>query len=129
MSVQTNSAVRAIQASVAVDRFGVSAAVPNTGAVINVAPVERPPEAAATEAAPEPVQLAQAVDDLNQRFKDNRTDLRFSVDDDSGRMVVSIVDSKDGTVLRQMPTEEALRVSKALDQALGRVRLARDEEE
>jgi len=119
MSVQTSSAVSAIQATVAVDRFGVSAAVPNTGAVVDVAPVARVAAVATTEVAPEPVQLAQAVDNLNKRFKDSHTDLRFSVDDDSGRMVVSVVDTTDGTVLRQMPTEEALRVSKALDKALG----------
>lgn len=119
MSVNPNTAVSAIQASVAVDRFGVSVAVPNTGTVVQVAPVERPSETAITEVAAEPVQLAQAVDDLNQRFKDSRTDLRFSIDDDSGRTVVSVVDAEDGTVLRQMPSVEALRVSKALDQALG----------
>ena len=119
MSVQTSSAVSAIQATVAVDRFGVSAVVPNTGAVVDVAPVARAAAVATTDVAPEPVQLAQAVDNLNKRFKDSHTDLRFSVDDDSGRMVVSVVDAADGTVLRQMPTEEALRVSKALDKALG----------
>lgn len=119
MSMNSSNAVSAIQATVAVDRFGVSAAVPNTGAVVNVPPVARPSDLAVTDVAPEPVQLAQAVDDLNQRFKDSRTDLRFSIDDDSGRMVVSVVDAEDGKVLRQMPTVEALRVSKALDQALG----------
>lgn len=119
MSVQTSSAVSAIQATVAVDRFGVSAVVPNTGAVVDVAPAARAAAVATTDVAPEPVQLAQAVDNLNKRFKDSHTDLRFSVDDDSGRMVVSVVDAADGTVLRQMPTEEALRVSKALDKALG----------
>ncbi|WP_293373532.1 flagellar protein FlaG [Nevskia sp.] len=119
MSLNTSNTVNAIQATVAVDRFGISATVPNTGAGVAVSPVARPPERAATERAPEPVQLAQAVDDLNQRFRDSRTDLRFSVDDDSGRTVVSVVDAEDGRVLRQMPTVEALRVSKALDQALG----------
>ena len=96
-----------------------SATVPNTGVVVTVAPVARPSELAGTEVAPEPVQVAQAVDDLNQRFRESRTDLRFSIDDDSGRIVVSVVDAEDGKVLRQMPTAEALRVSKALDQALG----------
>jgi len=119
MSVQTSSAVSAIQATVAVDRFGVSASVPNAGPVVSVPGVEQPATLAVTDVAPEPAQLAQAVDDLNQRFRDTRTDLRFSVDEDSGQMVVSIVDAADGKVLRQMPTEEALRVAKALDKALG----------
>lgn len=119
MTMNTSSPVNAIQASVAVDRFGMSAAVPSTVAIVEVAPVAQPSATAATERAPEPVQLAQAVDDLNQRARGSRTDLQFKIDEDSGRTVVSVVDAGDGTVLRQMPTEEALRVSRALDKALG----------
>jgi len=121
MSVSNSSAASAIQATVAVDRFGVSAAVPNTSVSVQLPVVARPSETAATERAPEPVQLAQAVDDLNQQARDSRTDLKFKIDEDSGRTVVSIVDAGDGTVLRQMPTEEALRVSRALDKTLGKL--------
>jgi len=121
MSLNTSSAAPAIQATVAVDRFGVSAAVPNTSVSVQLPVVARPSETAATERAPEPVQLAQAVDDLNQQARDSRTDLKFKIDEDSGRTVVSIVDAGDGTVLRQMPTEEALRVSRALDKTLGKL--------
>lgn len=119
MSMNSSSPVSAIQASVAVDRFGVSAAVPNTQSTVQLPAVAQPAVTAATERAAEPVQLAQAVGDLNQRARDSRTDLQFKIDEDSGRTVVSVVDSGDGTVLRQMPTEEALRVSRALDKALG----------
>jgi len=121
MSLNTSSAAPAIQATVAVDRFGVSAVVPNTSVPVQLPVVARPSETAATERAPEPVQLAQAVDDLNQQARDSRTDLKFKIDEDSGRTVVSIVDAGDGTVLRQMPTEEALRVSRALDKTLGKL--------
>jgi len=121
MSVSNSSAASAIQATVAVDRFGVSAAVPNTSVSVQLPVVARPSETAATERAPEPVQLAQAVDDLNQQVRDSRTDLQFKIDEDSGRTVVSIVDAGDGTVLRQMPTEEALRVARALDKTLGKL--------
>jgi len=121
MSLNTSTAAPAIQATVAVDRFGVSAAVPNTSVSVQLPVVARPSETAATERAPEPVQLAQAVDDLNQQARDSRTDLKFKIDEDSGRTVVSIVDAGDGTVLRQMPTEEALRVSRALDKTLGKL--------
>lgn len=120
MSLSTTTAVSTIQAPVAVDRVAVSVvALPNAGQATPIPVVARPSDTAATDVAPQPAQLAQAVDDLNKRFKDSHTDLRFSIDDDSGRTVVSIVDAEDGTVLRQMPTEEALRVAKALDQALG----------
>jgi flagellar protein FlaG len=119
MSMNTSSAVSAIQASVAVDRFGVSVAVPNTQVAVPSPTVAQPSLTAATERAAEPVQLAQAVGDLNQHARDSRTDLQFKIDEDSGRTVVSVVDTGDGRVLRQMPTEEALRVSRALDKALG----------
>lgn len=115
----TSTAVSTIQAPGGVDRVAVSVvAVPASTATDAVAGALQPPAIAATDVAAQPAQLARAVDDLNQRFKDSRTDLRFSIDDDSGVTVVSIVDADDGTVLRQMPTEEALRVAKALDQAL-----------
>lgn len=115
----TSTAVSTIQAPGGVDRVAVSVvAVPASTASDPVPGVMQPSTTAATDVAAQPAQLARAVDDLNQRFKDSRTDLRFSVDEDSGVTVVSIVDANDGTVLRQMPTEEALRVAKALDQAL-----------
>lgn len=58
--------------------------------------------------------LQQAVDRLNQHFSNVRTDLKFSIEKDLGVIVVAIVDAKDGTVLRQMPSEEALRISRVL---------------
>lgn len=122
MSLHTSTAVSTIQAPVAVDRLAVSvAAVPGSAQATAISAVPQPSESVATDVAAQPAQLAQAVDDLNKRFKDSQTSLRFSIDDDSGVTVVSVVDADDGTVLRQMPTEEALRVAKALDQALGKL--------
>ncbi len=122
MSLHTSTAVSTIQAPVAVDRLAVSvAAVPGSAQATPVTVAPQPSNLAATDVAAQPAQLAQAVDDLNKRFKDSQTSLRFSIDDDSGVTVVSVVDADDGTVLRQMPTEEALRVAKALDQALGKL--------
>lgn len=119
----TSTAVSTIQApmmSGGLDRFAVSViAVPGSAQTNSIPAVLQPSSTAATDIAVQPAQLVQAIDDLNQRFKDSHTDLRFSIDEDSGRTVVSVVDAQDGTVLRQMPTEEALRVSKALDEALG----------
>lgn len=44
--------------------------------------------------------------------------LRFSVDQDTGKTVVSLLDP-DGQVLRQMPSEEALEVAKAIGRFQG----------
>ena len=40
----------------------------------------------------------------------------FRVDRDLNRVVVSVIDRADGTVLRQIPSEEALRIARNLRQ-------------
>lgn len=67
--------------------------------------------AAAVEA---PVDLAAALDDLAARAAESGAQIDFRIDKDSGRVIVSVVDRSDGTVLRQMPSEEALRISRSL---------------
>lgn len=59
--------------------------------------------------------LDQAIDRLNRYVAGSRTDLQFRIDETDGRLVVSIVDSDSGKVLRQMPTEDALRIARYLD--------------
>lgn len=59
--------------------------------------------------------LTQAVAELNRYVAGTRTDLRFAVDTDGGQLVVSIIDSENGQVLRQMPSLEALRIARYLE--------------
>jgi len=40
--------------------------------------------------------------------------LRFRVDPDAGRIVVSVVDAATGDLLRQIPSEDALAMAKSL---------------
>lgn len=77
--------------------------------------------AAATAAAPVYVSttaaaqnLQQALQEIARYLQQNQTDLKFRVDDGSGRVIVSIVDPEDGTVIRQIPSEEALRIADLL---------------
>lgn len=44
-------------------------------------------------------------------------DLSFSLDDSTGRVVVKVTDSTSGEVIRQIPSEEALRLAERLDEA------------
>ena len=60
-------------------------------------------------------QLHKAVDELNRYFSSKRTDLRFSVEKDLDRVVIALVDAQDGSVLRQIPSETALRIARALE--------------
>jgi len=60
------------------------------------------------------VDIEAALEELVARAASSGASLDFRVDEDSGRVVVSVVDRRDGTVLRQMPSEEALRIARNL---------------
>ena len=64
-------------------------------------------------------QLAKAVDEMNERSELLRRNLQFSVDDDSGRMVIKVVDSQTDEVIRQIPKEEVLEIARSLETAEG----------
>jgi flagellar protein FlaG len=58
--------------------------------------------------------LPDVVKALNEYVQNNRRNLEFSIDEDSGRSVVKVMIADSGEVVRQMPTEEALRISNYL---------------
>lgn len=45
--------------------------------------------------------------------------LKFSTDENTGKLVVSVVDPNNGEVLRQMPSEEALKVAEQIGRYQG----------
>ena len=63
--------------------------------------------------------ITKAVSYLNDYIQNFRRDLKFSVDEDSGRVVVKVIDSETNEVIRQIPSEEALTLSRRLEQASG----------
>jgi flagellar protein FlaG len=62
--------------------------------------------------------VQNAVQQLNAYVQNMRRDLRFSVDEDSGRSVVKVVDSETGETIRQFPAEEVLAVSRVLSEVM-----------
>ncbi|MEA5097612.1 MAG: flagellar protein FlaG [Burkholderiaceae bacterium] len=66
-------------------------------------------------------QVKQAVQEINNSMRNNSHALEFSVDNDSERTVVKVVDKQTQKVIRQIPSEEALAIAKSLDQALGKL--------
>lgn len=64
-------------------------------------------------------ELNKAVTDINKALQDHGQDLRFSIDSDSKRVVVRIIDQNTSQVLRQIPSEQALEISKSLDKLQG----------
>ncbi|PTD97385.1 flagellar protein FlaG [Pseudothauera lacus] len=89
------------------------------------APARQPADsqrAAQPEAASQPATrevLEQALEDVRNAIQPVASELAFSIDDDSGRVLVKIVDSQTDEVIKQIPSEEMLRISKALDKLQG----------
>lgn len=68
---------------------------------------------------PSMAQVEQAIKRINKTLENLGQGLEFSVDTDSHRTVVKVVEQKTKEVIRQIPTEEALQIAKALDQVSG----------
>ena len=64
-------------------------------------------------------ELASAIEKVQDFTKTLANELKFNIDEDSGQMVVKIVDSATDEVIRQIPSEEMLEIAKALDQIQG----------
>ncbi|WP_136416232.1 flagellar protein FlaG [Herbaspirillum sp. ST 5-3] len=64
-------------------------------------------------------QVKQAVHEINKAMKSLSQDLEFSVDEDSNRTIVKVVDQQTKEIIRQVPTKEALEIAKALDKVQG----------
>lgn len=63
--------------------------------------------------------VEQAINNINKSLQTQSQGLEFSIDPDSDRTVVKVVDQETRQVLRQMPTAEALEIAKALDKTQG----------
>lgn len=64
-------------------------------------------------------QVEKAVDDVQRFVETMNNSLQFSIDDDSGRTVVKVVDKQTDEVLRQIPSEEMLDIARALGKLKG----------
>lgn len=63
--------------------------------------------------------LLQAVEEVRSAIAPVAQNLLFSIDNDTGRTVVKVVDSSTDEVIRQIPSEELLAISKAMDKLQG----------
>lgn len=62
--------------------------------------------------------LSSAIHLINERVQNLQRDLVFSVDEDTGKDVVTILDAKSSKVIRQIPSEEMLELAKNLSAQL-----------
>ena len=63
--------------------------------------------------------VATAVKALNGFAATAGASLDFSLDEDTGIRIVKVVDRDTKTVIRQIPTEEAVAISKSIDKMQG----------
>jgi flagellar protein FlaG len=60
--------------------------------------------------------LPEMVEALNARMQQMHRGLRFSVDDSSGRIIVKVMDLDTEELIRQIPSEEALRIMRSVSE-------------
>jgi len=72
-----------------------------------------------TEPAPSRASVQAAVDNVNAALAASNRTIEFSIDPDVKTVVVRVIDKQDGSVIRQMPSQEMLAIAKALDQIKG----------
>lgn len=63
--------------------------------------------------------IERAMQEVKKAVDPMARNLQFSIDEDTGRTIVRIVDTSTKEVIRQIPSEEVLAIAKALDQTDG----------
>lgn len=63
--------------------------------------------------------LEDAVSKLTDFVSNIRSEISFSIDENSGTRVVKVLDSQSKEVIRQIPSEEAILLAQALDKLQG----------
>ena len=105
-------------------RVPVAAASPPPGRAAEIQAKAQPPVDAkpAVENKPDPREtrrtLQETADQLNQQMRLNKRDLNFSIDNVVDKVVVT-VKNQEGEVVRQIPSEVALRVAHNLENMKG----------
>lgn len=101
--------VRAAPAAVAVAPFAAAVVKPADN-------VPEVPAASSVDDQGKKAPVEEAVASIQNFVQSIRRDLNFSLDDSSGRVVVKVTDSVSGEVIRQLPSEEALRLAESLEE-------------
>lgn len=60
--------------------------------------------------------VKSAINDAIARLTEKGSELTFQLDDESGRVIVKLIDRNTREVLRQLPSKEALAVARALSE-------------
>ncbi|RON12526.1 flagellar protein FlaG [Pseudomonas frederiksbergensis] len=86
---------------------------PRTDALV-VAPVK---DEQKKDAVSEQDKLKMAVQEIEKFVQSVKRNLEFSIDEPSGKVVVKVIASDSGEVVRQIPNEEVLKLANSLNDA------------
>lgn len=92
----------------------VARSLPKTDSMQLLKPVNVDAGEQASRAVAEVERIRASSEAINRALDDAGRNLRFEIDEASGQTVVQVVESSSGEVLRQMPSEEMLRVAAQL---------------
>jgi flagellar protein FlaG len=62
--------------------------------------------------------LERAITRINSYVQQVQRDLKFSVDDESGKTVIKVIDSESKELIRQIPEEVLLKVAQSIEESL-----------
>ena len=122
----SNAALPVVAAS---PKQAVDAAVPKVQAPVSVEKAESAVPKVKLQA-PEKVDLGfdakelrqnlqEAIDRLNQQLKANGRDLSFQMDEEINRPIITVRNIETGEVVRQIPSEEIIRMAHSLEEGKG----------
>lgn len=63
--------------------------------------------------------VQQALEEIQKAVEPVARNLQFSIDKETGKTIVTVVDSATNQVIRQIPGEEVLAIAKAIDHMQG----------
>ena len=94
----------------------VAPAAPSNRSAVSQVPAAKVNELQASDSdKPAKEELDNALVSINKTLQERAPGLEFSVDDESKRAIVKVVDMETKEVIRQMPSREAIEIAKALD--------------
>lgn len=85
----------------------------------SLVPTPTPTQPRPAASPPSNQQVQDAVKQMEQAVQAKASALQFSVDDSSGKTVVRVVDQHTGDVIRQIPSEEVLKIAQSIEQFQG----------
>ncbi|MBA6114560.1 flagellar protein FlaG [Pseudomonas putida] len=111
MSVKLNLSYPAVRPA---EQVGDKAVARSADAPRANADTLEPKAVTAAEKGSDAEKVKNAVTEIEKFLSSTRRNLQFSTDEESGKIVVKVIASETGELIRQLPSEEALRIAHSL---------------